>query len=275
MPIPDFGGLPPDPSFTDLTTKINQLVQKLRNLMLNLDSLNVVSLTADNIDAGTIDAGKVTVRVDYNTGAYIEIGPNGMIINDGVLDVFEVTTAGAVTMTKATVQSASGYPKVIMDPAGNLLGVYLNANNYTRFVPNMAGTPGLEFYAGGLLKSEMAVDIGLNDFGFLSRVNAFITAYGFIRFNPIGSVVLLDNWDKLARGTTSSYTTLQTDLNGLTAAINANTSAISSLASALSGKVDTSTANNNYGVSMAFDTGTRNLKLYNTNGVAISTVNIP
>lgn len=228
MPIVNFTGSDSDEDMYEQMAEIT----KLLNFLLNggLDSLNIKSLTADKITAGTIDAGKITVRVDYNTGAYIEIGPTGMVINDGTTDVFKVTTAGAVTMTKAIVQSASGYPKVIMNPSGNLLGVYLDANNYTRFVPNMAGTPGLEFYAGGLQKGEMAVDIGLDYFGFLSRVNAFITAYGSIYLNPLSGVVLVDDFNKIGRGTTTSYTTLQADLNALTAAIAANTAAITAKA---------------------------------------------
>jgi hypothetical protein len=98
-PIPTFTGLPPHPEFNDIVTKFNKLTAEMQNLFLTLDSLNVVSLTADHIDAGTLDAGVVTVRADYNAGAYIKIDSTGMTIYDGTQNTFTVDLDGNVTMT--------------------------------------------------------------------------------------------------------------------------------------------------------------------------------
>lgn len=144
-----FGG---SDSEEDLNEQFAEIV-KLLNFLLNggLDSLNIKNLTADKVTTGTLDAGKVTVRVNYGSGAYIEIGPNGMVINDGIKDTFEVTIDGKVTMTSATIQSDTGYPKVTMDPSGNLLGAYLDANNYIEIQPSFSptGSPTMYWGSGG------------------------------------------------------------------------------------------------------------------------------
>lgn len=61
MPVPTFTGMGPNPSFEDVTRKINTLVMELRNLMLSLDTLNVVELNAEVIIANTITANKMNV----------------------------------------------------------------------------------------------------------------------------------------------------------------------------------------------------------------------
>lgn len=147
MPTPDTNGVPPFADFEDVKRKMNEMVKKYNNLLVNLDSLNVVSLTADHIDAGTINAGVVTIKVDYNTGASITIDSNGMTIYDGTKNTFRVGIDGQVTMTGATVQSTAGsYPRVLMSSSGNVFGVYQSADNYTTLSPDAFGsTPGLVF----------------------------------------------------------------------------------------------------------------------------------
>ena len=102
MPIPTFTELPPYPEFKDLVNKINTLVSELTNLILNLDSLNVVSLTADHIDAGTLDAGVVTVRTDLNAGGYIKIDSTGMTVNNGTKNTLRIDLNGNVTAEDGT-----------------------------------------------------------------------------------------------------------------------------------------------------------------------------
>jgi hypothetical protein len=146
MPIPTFNKLPPDPSFNDLVTRINQLVGEMTNLILNLDSLNVVSLTADHIDAGTIDANVVTLRSDLNAGAYIQIDGNGMVINNGTFDTFTADINGAMTMTRALIQSTPGaYPRVVMDPTDELFAAYATANDFLKIYALESGTPMVYF----------------------------------------------------------------------------------------------------------------------------------
>ncbi|OPG91346.1 hypothetical protein B2I21_35190 [Chryseobacterium mucoviscidosis] len=135
MPIPDLSGVPPWAEYEDLKNKINDIVAKYNNLLVNLDSLNVVSLTADHIDAGTINANVVTIRSDLAAGAFVEINGGGMRINNGSYDTFTANIGGYVTMTGALIRSKSGYPMIIMDPDNNLFGAYSSPSNYIQMVP--------------------------------------------------------------------------------------------------------------------------------------------
>lgn len=94
MPVPAIPGVPPQPTFNELEEIIRRIRQELIQLLLNLDSLNVVSLTADHIDAGTINGNVVTIRSDLNAGAYIQIDGTGMIINNGTINTVEIDTNG-------------------------------------------------------------------------------------------------------------------------------------------------------------------------------------
>ena len=151
MPVPDLSGVPPWAEFQDLKEKINDIVAKYNNLLVNLDSLNVVSLTADHIDAGTIDANLVTIRSDLTAGAFIQIDGNGMRINNGQFDTFTANINGYVTMTGALIKSQTGYPYVIMDPGSELLGAYASPTSYINITPtgSPAGSPQLLVAGGG------------------------------------------------------------------------------------------------------------------------------
>lgn len=151
MPVPDLSGVPPWAEFQDLKNKINDIVAKYNNLLVNLDSLNVVSLTADHIDAGTIDANLVTIRSDLTAGAFIQIDGNGMRINNGQFDTFTANINGYVTMTGALIKSQTGYPYVIMDPGSELLGAYASPTSYINITPtgSPAGSPQLLVTGGG------------------------------------------------------------------------------------------------------------------------------
>ena len=187
MPIPTLTGLPPNPTFQDIVDRLNKVVRETNNMLLNLDSLNVVSLTADHIDAGTIDANIVTIRSDLTAGAYVQIDGNGVVINDGTMDTFRADITGQVTMTGATIinslgsgaytnisdsgitindgtmdtfradvtgqvtmtgaliRSKNGYPAVVMDPSGDLVGAYVSTTSYLTInaVGSGSGSPQL------------------------------------------------------------------------------------------------------------------------------------
>lgn len=150
MPVPDLSGVPPWAEFNDLKNKINDIVAKYNNLLVNLDSLNVVSLTADHIDAGTIDANVVTIRSDLTAGAFVEINGEGMRINNGVYDTFTANTEGKVTMTGALIRSQTGYPMVIMDPDSELLGAYYSETSFISiYNPSGEISPVVRFSYGG------------------------------------------------------------------------------------------------------------------------------
>lgn len=169
MPIPDLSGVPPWAEYEDLKNKINDIVAKYNNLLVNLDSLNVVSLTADHIDAGTINANVVTIRSDLAAGAFVEINGNGMRINNGSYDTFTANINGYVTMTGALIKSQTGYPYVIMDPSSTLYGAYSAANNFltVQALPGTAQSPQLVM-AGPFSNMTM----------FVSGLGAYFSATG-------------------------------------------------------------------------------------------------
>jgi hypothetical protein len=253
MPVPSFSGLPPFPTFEDHSDKINKLVQELRQLLLNLDSLNIKSLTADKITAGTIDANIVTIRSDLTAGAYIQIDGNGMVINNGTIDTFRadingnVTATGMtirndllgngyvqlnnnglvinnglydtfradingnVTMTSALIQSAAGYPRVVMDPSNTLLGAYRDSSNYIEIRANYLGSPGINVFESGTMRGQIVSRN--NDLTLIATTNLVLsTAAGNVKLAPAtGYLVEVDNWSELK--STNQSQTLQEALN--------------------------------------------------------------
>lgn len=193
MPIPDFGGLGPDPSFNDMVEKINQLVQKFRNLLLNLDSLNVVSITANS----------TTITANLDGGAYIRLDGNGMVVNDGTQDVFTVDFEGFVTMTGALVRSAAGYPRVELNSGNNLIGAYKDEEHSLNIL-NLVGpdVPAIRYWDQALGKVAY-IYFDVTDLGLL------MLAQSDINIITSGGIVYINNVDVL-----STLTSLQTQING-------------------------------------------------------------
>lgn len=163
-------------------------MQELTNLILNLDSLNVVSLTADHIDAGTIDANIVTIRSDLTSGAYVQIDGNGMVINNGTIDTFEADINGDVTMTSATIRSLSTGERVEIDSTG--IHTY-DAFGFERITIGTAPVEGVKAITfrdtTGAAQSVMTYDTETVDGA--SRTGEFITAHGaYILFSDDGDV---------------------------------------------------------------------------------------
>jgi hypothetical protein len=118
MPIPTFTKLGPKPEFNDLVNKINTIVAELINIMLNMDSLNVVSLTADHIDTGTLDAGVVTIRGEDGTVFY-QIDSTGIVANNGTIDTLKFDLAtGLLTVVSMLIKSSNSDEKVSIDSTG-------------------------------------------------------------------------------------------------------------------------------------------------------------
>lgn len=211
MPVPDTSGVPPWATFDDLKNKMNELVGKYNNLLVNLDSLNVVSLTAETITTGTLDANRVTIRSDLTAGAYIQIDGNGMTINDGSTDTFRADITGKVTMTGALIRSKTGYPLVIMDPATDLFGAYQDANNHIRMITNYAGTTAIEFTTAGSLRGRFNTLLGYLSLESLGPLELRSNSGDILLEPTSGSVYLQYNdFSKIKNNTQ----TLQAALNG-------------------------------------------------------------
>lgn len=123
---------------TELLNAVGKMTKELSWLLSNLDWKNINEL-----------------NIQLNGGATVNINDTGITINDGTVDTFKADIDGKVTMTGATVQSKYGYPKVVMDPDTDLLGAYLDADNYIRIIPDYGGAPAFEIWSGGILKGRM------------------------------------------------------------------------------------------------------------------------
>lgn len=225
MPTPDMNGLPPFADFAILVKKINDLVAKYNNLLVNLDSLNVVSLTADHIDAGTINTNLVRIRSDLLAGAYIQIDGSGMSINNGSFDTFTADINGQVTMTRALIQSSpGGFPRIVMDPDNQLFAAYSSASNYASLTPNSTlGAPALDIRNGSELINLGFGNASLADAGIYSSEAFEIRTSSSLYLSS--SDVRLTNWSNLRDNFGQSlqdvfdsidtqFSNMQTQING-------------------------------------------------------------
>lgn len=227
MPIPDMTGLPPFAEFQDIVNKVNVFVQQYNNLMLSLDSLNVVSLTADHIDAGTINANIVTIRGDYESGAFIELSATGIRINDGTQDTFVIDTEGNAFFTGRITASViigseiktaeSTYPRVELSSSGNIFAAYKSATDYIAIDPDATGSPTLIFDNG---TTEILLSA-------ISSTYSLLAITGNISINSQNGDITLSSgtgkYTKIAGWTkflnTNTGQTLQQDLDSKQAAI--------------------------------------------------------
>lgn len=126
-PVPDFGGLPPYANFDDVTIKVNDLVQRLRQLLLNLDTLNIRSLNAKVIEAGTITADKM------NVNELSAISANLGHITAGLIESVEIY--GSYIATRY-----NSYPRAELDSTENLFGAYASLIILFRYSRQLVGS---------------------------------------------------------------------------------------------------------------------------------------
>jgi hypothetical protein len=211
MPTPDTNGVPPWADFEDLKNKINEIVAKYNNLLVNLDSLNVVSITTNS----------TTITSDLDGGAFIRLDGNGMVVNNGTFDTFKVDIDGNVTMTSATIQSQSAYPRVVMDPASDLFGAYNTANDYIAIEANYGGAPSLNFFSGGNLLARMDMLLGFEILNVSNTQRMVIDGGNPNPGTDMNGNFYFGGWDRIIDN--NSGTTLQQELDAK-ANYNVNTS---------------------------------------------------
>lgn len=84
---------------------------------------------------------------------------------------WRVTQGGKMHATGATIESSVGYPKIALDPDGNLLGAYLDGNNYFEIQPSYSptGAPTLYWVSGGSTACELSTDTSAYTFKVIAR----------------------------------------------------------------------------------------------------------
>lgn len=214
MPTPQFPAISNDATLEELRDAYIGISRYLNYLLSALDTLNISRLDAKVVVTGTLDAGKVTIHVDYGTGAYITLDKDGMIVNDGTQDTLHIGIDGKIRMTGALVQSADGsYPKVEMDPDNVLFTAYGSANDYIAVSASLSGEPSLAFYNGGDLKAVITHLTGLYWSIITSTATPmYISSGDDIFLSPgTGKTVKIPDWSSVQRTDTSQ--TLQQALN--------------------------------------------------------------
>lgn len=202
MPVPDTSGVPPFADFEMLKSKMNEIVQKYNNLLVNLDTLNVVSLDAKVITAGTITADKLTVT------ELSAISANLGTITAGLMT--------AVNIIGSYITTADGtYPRIDFSSTDNLLTAFNDALNKMYISPSNGGSPAI----GADVSGNTAMVFQTTAFGTLlaSFIGSItLQSDSFIYLNP-STNVQLDSWSKLYNGSQ----TLQQALDALSARITA------------------------------------------------------
>lgn len=205
MPIPDTQGVPPFAEFEDLKRKINEIVAKYNNLLVNLDSLNVVSLTADHIDAGTIDTDIVTVRGD-NGAKFIKIDSTGMEAFNGTIDTlnFDLAT-GLLTLISILLKSSNSNERVAIDSTG--FHSY-DPSGVERITIGTTPAKGAKAIVGrdtsGTAQSVYTYDTDTTVDG--TFTGQFMTAHGcYLLFDTAGDVRIQDAGSKGFRTSAAGY----------------------------------------------------------------------
>lgn len=211
MPTPDLPAIGDNPSNKEVVDYLIKLQRDYTWLLQNLDDLNVKRIRADSIYAGTIDANVVTIRSDLTAGAYIQIDGNGMVVNNGSYDTFEVDIDGNVTATSMTLKSANGYPLVEINKDDNLFAAYTDPDTYIQIIPEFTNDkPAILFVDGstaiGYISAPGAMEFYAED---ELHIKSGTGAISFETMSLFG--IEFPSWDDMHNVATNR--TLQQDLD--------------------------------------------------------------
>ena len=230
MPVPDIAGLPPFADFNDVTTKIDDLVQRLRQLLLNLDTLNIrelhasklvaQSITGDKIEANSISANHI--QANAITADKIEAGA----VTAEKIEVNELSaitanlghiTAGLIESVEifgSYIATSQSFPRVEMSNTDNMFGAYKSPSNYIQmYSPVELFSPVLRFEANGI-PNYIFFDPTDNTFNFTSS-SADINISTSRDIQLYASSVRYAGWNSLRSNQTER--TLQDELNDIDA----------------------------------------------------------
>lgn len=212
------------PSLDDITSikdpqkQMEALINTVGLLMKSLSELNGYLQSSNIMEVGGWKVGKTELQSkDGDVGMSTEdtAGDDVRFWAGDVKDIapFQVRKSGKASLTGANIQTSAGYPKVIIDPSNDLVGAYEDATNYIAIVPLYSGSPGVNFYAGGIIKGQMRVSGGVLDISGISGLK-LDTFSGDINLAPdttSGGKITVSTWSKHKE--TSSGKTLQDTLD--------------------------------------------------------------
>jgi hypothetical protein len=200
MPVPDISGLPPFADFNDVTTKLNDLVQRLRQLLLNLDTLNIRelnaqklvagSITGDKIEANSINAGHIQAnavtadKIDVNELSAISANLGHIVA--GLIESVEIYGSYIATRN-------GGFPRAELSSDQNLFGAFKDANNHITIEPDYGGSPSVRFTQNGQFKGRINLLLGYLELFSNGPLNIQSTGIMFLD----APVIQLSDWNKL------------------------------------------------------------------------------
>jgi phage minor structural protein len=219
-------------------------------------------LTAAGLYTGTIQANQITAN------SLSAISANLGSITAGSLDSVSIT---AGTITGAIIRTAASGARMELSSTNNLLAAYYNDQYYIAINPLYGGGPGIQFFnngnnIGNIYMSSSSIWIGGSSSNIVLNALSTTIQGGWGQLKT-PSQTLQQALDAKA---SVSHTHSISDIASLQSSLDAKAST-----SSVSAKASTSYVDSTFATNMAFDSSSRNLKLYNANGSLIASVNIP
>src|SRR5690606_12115391 len=169
MPVPTFTKMGPYPEFQDVVNKLNQMVGELQNLMVSLDTLNIIKLNAKVIEANTITADKMSVTelsaISANLGhitaglieavqifgSYIATSPTGVYPRVEFSSTSRILKAETAPNKYMQIEALGGSGSSALTLVDNLLRAFFQAAAGQLFIGTVAGSGSITIGSGNHL----------------------------------------------------------------------------------------------------------------------------
>ncbi len=218
MPTVGFGRISADASFDEVIDRLAKLEKTLEYLFGGLDTKNIREISGWLVNPNELvsrdrDVGMSTEDTAGDDVRFFAGAPGGdkedapwRVTKSGIMNA-----VGAI-LQSALIESASGYPKIVIDPEENLLKIMTSADKYIEFVPfsNTTSTPVINVVD---LDLNLAAVMHLTSTGF-SILGAGVTD---INMNSAAGSVKFSSWSNVKNAGTNK--TLQAELNDIWTAI--------------------------------------------------------
>lgn len=268
----DVGALPADSPKLSNLSDIGAYIGQLSQGQVDGLSQRLTKITSTGVYTGTVGTDQLIAGTALIGDALISsISANK--INASSLSAISADLGSVTsgTLTGALIRTAASGTRIELSSSDNLLAAYYNSSYYIAINPLYGGGPAIQFFNGGnnvgnIYMSTNGIWIGGSTSNVVLNAQNVTVQGGWSQFGVPGQTMQA----ALNGKANTIHTHVISDVNGLQSALDSKASTSSVNSKASQSYVDTYCAQN-----MAFDPGTRNLKLYNGNGTVIATVNIP
>lgn len=195
--IPSFSRPTGNESVAQLADMVAQLQKQVEFLMTgNLSSKNVREIggwLVDNDRFSSVD-GDVGMSTEDTGGDDVRIWAGG---TDPETSPSHIRKSGKGKFTGVTIESGVGYPKIVMDPNGQLFAAYTASDTYVGITPDYLGNgPGQIAVRGGITEGGSYTTSGKYHLVAVSGLK--IESGEDIEFDPSGLTgVIFSNWSRI------------------------------------------------------------------------------